>query len=90
MIHALAGREDEARTWLGTLDELGSRTYVSPFIPAAIHAYLGQTDRAFELLDQAYAEKTWMMRLLKVAPPMDPLRSDPRFAALLDKVGLPP
>jgi hypothetical protein len=39
-------------------------------------------------LDQAYAEKDWTLREIKISPMLDPLRSDPRFAKLLKKLNL--
>ena len=54
-----------------------------------VHIGLGDTDRAFEWLDKAFEARDWQMALLKVEPIFDDLRSDPRFAALLERVGLP-
>ncbi|MDQ3697992.1 MAG: hypothetical protein M3373_08220 [Gemmatimonadota bacterium] len=60
----------------------------SSFFPAIIHLGLGETERALDLLEQAAAERNWHLRLLKVEPIFDPVRSDPRFKALLTTVGL--
>ncbi len=49
---------------------------------------MGETDRAFEWLDRASEEEAWSQVDLKLDPRFDPLRSDPRFAALLKKTGL--
>ena len=54
-----------------------------------VHIGLGDTDRAFEWLQKALEARDWQMALLKVEPAFDGLRSDPRFAALVDRVGLP-
>ena len=54
-----------------------------------VNMALGETDRAFELLEKALEARDWQMALLKVEPAFDGLRSDPRFAALVDRVGLP-
>ncbi len=86
--YAASGRRAEARQILDALDELSKEQYVSAFHKAAIHTGLGEKDQALELLEQAYEERVWMMRLLKVEPMFDPLRSDPRFTELLKKVGL--
>ena len=53
-----------------------------------IYAMLGDKDRAFALLDRAYAEKDWMLRDVKVSPIWDPLRKDPRFSRLLSQMRL--
>jgi hypothetical protein len=51
-----------------------------------IHLGLGERDRALELLDQAYRDRAWELRLLPIEPLFDSLRSDRRFAALVSKV----
>ncbi|HET6669912.1 MAG TPA: tetratricopeptide repeat protein, partial [Pyrinomonadaceae bacterium] len=62
---------------------------LSPFDMAEILAQLGEKDRAFKWLKKAHAEHNLMITYVKVAPNLDPLRSDPRFADLLRRVGLP-
>jgi TolB-like protein/DNA-binding winged helix-turn-helix (wHTH) protein len=56
---------------------------------AGAYAGLGDKDRAFRWLDQAYQNRDFFMTFLKSDPTMDPLRSDPRFNALLKKMGFP-
>jgi hypothetical protein len=51
---------------------------------------LGEKDRAFEWLEKVYQEHSFWLPFLKVHPHLDPLRSDPRFADLVRRVGLPP
>jgi hypothetical protein len=53
-----------------------------------IHAALDERDLALDLLTRAVDERTWLSSLLKVAPTFDPLRADPRFQALVVRVGL--
>jgi DNA-binding winged helix-turn-helix (wHTH) protein/TolB-like protein/Tfp pilus assembly protein PilF len=57
---------------------------------AEIYAQLGEKDRAFASLERAYEERSVMMMYLKVLPNFDPLRSDPRYADLLRRVGHTP
>ena len=45
--------------------------------------------RAFEWLDKAVEAREWQVPLLKASPMFDRLRSDPRYPALLARVGLP-
>jgi TolB-like protein/DNA-binding SARP family transcriptional activator len=87
-IHAKTGRRDEARRTLDTLDQLGMEQPVSAFHKATIHIGLGEHDRAMDLLEQAAHERIGLIRLLNVEPIFDPLRSQPRFQALLRTVGL--
>lgn len=49
---------------------------------------MGDRERAFSLLEQAYAERDWTMRELKINLMFDPMRGDPRFARLLKKLNL--
>ena len=50
---------------------------------------LGDKDRAFQWLDRCYEERSPWLGWLKTDPALDPLRSDPRFADLLRRIGLP-
>ena len=56
---------------------------------AQIRAQLGQKDRAFAELDKALAAKDSGLVYLKKDPFLDPIRGDPRFAALIKKLNFP-
>jgi len=86
--YALAGRKDESRAILARLVERARREFAPTFGIATIHACLGETDAAFEWLDQAFARRDGALSLVKVHPRLDGLRADPRFGALLKKMGL--
>lgn len=59
-------------------------------VPMAFtYSSLGNKDRAFAWLDKAVEQRNWMIIYLKDDNVWDPLRSDPRFGALLRRVGLP-
>jgi TolB-like protein/Tfp pilus assembly protein PilF len=64
------------------------RDPVRPGILAGLYWILGERDRAFSFLDQAYAERDWTIRELKVNPMFDPMRADPRFQNLVSKLKL--
>jgi hypothetical protein len=55
---------------------------------ALVYAGLGDKDRAFHWLDAAYQAHDVGLVYLKVDPCLNPLRSDPRFAVLLQREGL--
>lgn len=57
---------------------------------AEAYARVGEKDKAFEMLNQAYDEQTHGMAQLRVSPVLDPLRSDPRFANLLRRMNFQP
>jgi len=90
LVHAYAqvGRRADA---LRLLEELKRRKQTG-YVPAAafVKAYLGlgEYDRAFFWLEEAYKEQSNLLQLLKVHPIFDPIRQDPRFADLVRRVGL--
>jgi TolB-like protein/Flp pilus assembly protein TadD len=86
--YARAGRRADARRVLDELTRRAQTTYVPPAAFVTTHIGLGDVDAAFRWLERAYAERSNMMRGLKVNPNLDPLRGDPRFADLLRRVGL--
>jgi TolB-like protein/DNA-binding winged helix-turn-helix (wHTH) protein/Tfp pilus assembly protein PilF len=86
---AVAGRRAEARAVLEGLSQPSSGRYVSPYAVALVDAGLGDRDQALAWLDKAYEERSDYMPYLGLEPMLDPLRSDPRFGALVRRVGLP-
>lgn len=87
--YALSGKSREARQVIEELKERSKRSYISPTIIASIYTGLGEKDQAFAWLDKAYSGRDFILVFLKVEPMFDGLRSDPRFARLLQRVGLP-
>jgi TolB-like protein/Flp pilus assembly protein TadD len=85
---ALAGNTLEARKALNILTQMKQTRFVPDLYLAAIYVGLGDKDQAFHLLDNAYKARVDRLVYLKVEPMADPLRSDPRFAQLLAKIGL--
>jgi TolB-like protein/DNA-binding winged helix-turn-helix (wHTH) protein len=63
--------------------------YYSAYMIADFYADLGDKNQAFRWLNAAYKERDWMLEGMKTDFALDPLRSDPRFAELVRKVGLP-
>lgn len=84
-----AGRRAEALERLDVLRRFSKPQNPAPVRIAMVHIGLGDTDRAFEWLQKGLEARDWQMALLKVEPAFDGLRSDPRFAALVERVGLP-
>jgi serine/threonine protein kinase/tetratricopeptide (TPR) repeat protein len=84
-----AGRTSEAVQTLDELTELATHRYVAPHFFAGIHIGLGENDRAMEYLEKSYEEHCHWLFYLHIDPSMDPLRDDPRFQNLLQRVGLP-
>jgi TolB-like protein/DNA-binding winged helix-turn-helix (wHTH) protein/Tfp pilus assembly protein PilF len=84
---AKAGRPNEARDLLRTLDAASHQRYVPPYAFALVHAGLGDADAVFASLDKAFAVHDVHLMYLPVDPKWDPYRDDPRFKALVDHCG---
>jgi TolB-like protein/DNA-binding winged helix-turn-helix (wHTH) protein len=86
---ALAGMKNEADLVLQNLLNERKRHYASPFDIALIYTALGEKGTAFLWLDKAVSERSTSLVYSKWEPRLDPLRSDPRFAEMMKKIGLP-
>lgn len=86
--YALAGRRAEAEQMLAELQSLARRQYVSPYAFAFIYSALGETDLTFEWFERAYEGRDPKLMNLKATPQWNSLRSDPRFAELLRRMGM--
>ncbi|TMQ47851.1 MAG: tetratricopeptide repeat protein [Candidatus Eisenbacteria bacterium] len=87
-LEASSGNEAGARKILQDLTEARSRRVVSAWGIAALHASLGDVDEAFRWLDFAVDEHATGLMFLRVHPRLDRIRQDPRYRALVRKVGL--
>jgi TolB-like protein/Flp pilus assembly protein TadD len=83
------GRREEARRVLHELEQEAARRYARPESIAEVYVALGEPDAAFRWLETAYRARSTGMLQLEVEQHWDPIRSDPRFAALVKKVGIP-
>jgi len=87
--YAVAGKKPEALAILQQLLQMSAKQYVSPYSIALVYAGLDQKDEAFQWLEKAYAERSVRLINIAVHPRFASLRSDPRFAALVQRIGLP-
>jgi tetratricopeptide (TPR) repeat protein len=87
--YARSGNRAEALKILSELQEMSEREYVPPWAIANVYTGLGDRERAIEWLGKAYRERSTSEIFLKADPGFDPLRSDPRFKALLRQMNLP-
>ena len=87
--YAHAGRRSDAMRLLAELKRRRNQGYIPA--GAFVNAYLGLGDKeqAFHWLEQAYEEQSNILQFLKSHPYFDSIRSDPRFADLVRRVGLP-
>ncbi len=87
--YAMLGLRSEALRVLKEEEGRPRKDFVPPYNLAVIHAGLGDIDLAFSLLDESVAANDTESMILPVDPRLDSLRADPRFAALLRRMGLP-
>lgn len=85
---ARGGQEERAREILGELHEAGGKGYVSTFFVAWLLFGLNQLDACFEWLEKAFEERNNWLVFLEVLPTLAPLRADPRFRSLSQRIGL--
>ncbi len=84
---ATAGDTAGATALLRELEDRSSRSYVPTYEVAKIHLAVGARDRALDLLERAYTERSHSMVFLGIDPQLRSLRGEPRFEALVRRVG---
>jgi len=85
---AVTGNRTGAMDLLATLQRLDRRVYLPPYHLALVHVGLGDADRAFAALEQATVDADPALGCVAVDPRFEPVRSDPRYARLIDLLGL--
>jgi serine/threonine protein kinase/Tfp pilus assembly protein PilF len=81
------GKRHEAQEVLENLLKRSKEMYSIPYLLARFYIALGEVDQGIEWLEKAYEEHNDWLALLKIDPLLDSVRSDPRFTALLKKIG---
>jgi len=89
MDYGFEGKRKEAIKLIYELKNRRREEYVRPYILAEDYAALGEKDEAMDWLEKAYEERDDWINWIKVDPNLDVLRSEPRFASLLHRVGFP-
>jgi Flp pilus assembly protein TadD len=88
--YVAAGREGDARALLRTVEARASREFFARTWLARAYAALGDNPRALTWLERAYEERDGWVTFANVDPMMDPLRDEPRFKAIVVRMGLSP
>ena len=88
--YADAGDTAEATRVLNELRERSANEFVSAVFVALIQVGLNDTDGALAALAQAALEHSYTVPWWNIDPELDPLRADPRFIALIKKIGQRP
>ena len=87
--YAVMGNHAAAEKILHNIEEESKSGKASPYLAATIYAGLGQKDKAMELIEESYDEKSLDVAwALKFDVRTDNLRTDPRFQHLLQRAGL--
>ncbi|MCW3117769.1 MAG: hypothetical protein JWM28_1851 [Chitinophagaceae bacterium] len=87
-VYASGGNMAAANKILDTLFVVNKKEHVSPFFIALVYAGLNDKEKALEWLEKSCEEKSGSVRYLKMEPRLQNLRNEPRYIALMKKVGL--
>jgi hypothetical protein len=87
LAYALSGREKDARRVLDQLHELSKKRTIDPYFIAYVHMGLGEIDRTFESLNKCFEVGDMYVTYLPIDPTFADLHGDPRFKALMEKLG---
>jgi TolB-like protein len=87
--YAMAGNRSNAQAIIEKLKRSSGRSYVPAYFIASIYGALAERNQAFAWLRRAHDERDPQIAYLLCDPFIDPLRSDPRFNALVREVGFP-
>jgi serine/threonine-protein kinase len=90
IVRALAplGRSDEAEAILARLEEESGQHYIRSEILAMGYAAVGNLDKAFACLEKAFQARSAGLIYLHLDPGYAPLRQDPRYDALVKRLGV--
>jgi len=72
-----------------TAEYKAKTNYLAPYQIAELYGDIDDKDHAFEWLNIAYQERCVLVMAIRTDPTLDALRSDPRYAELMRKIGLP-
>lgn len=87
--YAGAGKNVEARAILKTLKQKAQLAYVSHYLIATIYSALGERNEALKWLQSAFDRRDSHIVDMPLDPKIDPLRSDPQFLPLMQRLHLP-
>jgi DNA-binding winged helix-turn-helix (wHTH) protein/TolB-like protein/Flp pilus assembly protein TadD len=85
---ALSGRREEALAELDRVLKLSRERSVAAYDIALIYAALADTDNAFLWLERAMENRSTLIPFLAQDPALDALHTDPRFASLVQRIGI--
>jgi len=83
-----AGDREYSEVLLKELEDKLKHDYVSPVELATLHLGLGNNQQALDWMERSHDERRGWMAYLNVHPILDPVRNEPRFKALVEKMKL--
>lgn len=86
--YGASGNRSEAEKVLAKLMQQSKKQYVSPFYVAIVYVGLAENEKGVDWLEKAYRDRSNAIVFAKVDPQLDPLRTTPRFQALLHRLAL--
>ena len=87
--YAVAGRTQEAEKIIEDLKDSSRLPYLSHYGIAVVYVGLRRDEDALDWLERAFEEREDALTSIKVNPRLDPLRSNPRFERLVQRMALP-
>ncbi len=87
-LYAQSGRREEAKKMYAAVKRLATQGVVASGKLMWMHIHLGEKEQAFAWLEKVYAERSTDLTSIKVNPGFDPLRPDPRFQDILQRMHL--
>ena len=81
-----AGQAKEARAIAAELEARKKKSEVPAYFPALIYAVLGEYQKAFYWFERAIEERGYWTLRMRNEPRLDPLRRDPRFIEMLERI----
>ena len=88
-VYGVSGKKMEGQIILDTLNAVAKRKFVTSYGMALVYAGLDENEKAFQWLNKAIEERSNWLVWLKTDPRWIPIRTDKRFARLVNSVGLP-
>jgi serine/threonine protein kinase/tetratricopeptide (TPR) repeat protein len=89
MALVLRGKRAEAAALAERFAKMASESQFNPYYVAVMYSVLGEEDQAMHWLDRSYQARSVDLAYIAIDPMVDPLREDPRFHALLRRIGVP-
>ncbi len=86
---ARSGQQTEAIKILHRVEEMATREYVDPWSFCRQHMALGDREKALDYLERSFDERSTLALFAHIDPLLEPLRTDPRFRAMIDRLHLP-